>query len=195
MPHPCYTTQMSQRVIGIGGAYSGAGKTTVACQIVRALVAEDILTAAIKFTPDPLYTSITDFDETRDEPGKDTTLLMEAGAAEALWVRSPRGSARDALAMAMDRLSAYEVVVVEGNSAIEVLKPCIVLFITGGQGPDCPEKESSRLVSEMADVFIHDGPSRRDVPAGAEEFSRDEAGAYTAHVVSRLKGDRGCQRQ
>jgi len=181
---------MSQTVIGIGGAHSGAGKTTVARRIVRALVAEGVRTAAIKFTPDPLYTSITEHTGTREEPGKDTSLLMAAGASDALWVRSPRESARDALAMAVDRLSEYDVVVVEGNSAIEVLKPRIVLFITCGQGSDCPEKESSRRVLEMADVLIHGGQAPPDAPGDMKKYSCEEAGAYTAHVLSLIKGAR-----
>lgn len=192
---PCYTRQMV--VIGIGGAGSGVGKTYVACQIIRALKENwaSLVSGqgpggpgAVKVTPDPLYTSITDDPAVINEPGKDTALMAEAGADATLWVRASRDAMKDAVVMAMDRLSGHEILVVEGNSAIEVLKPSIVLFVTRGGGPMSPEKDISRRVMALSDVVIHNGQLPPEVPEGAQKYSRDEAGAYTAHVLSLIKG-------
>jgi molybdopterin-guanine dinucleotide biosynthesis protein len=209
---------MGQVVIGIGGAHSGVGKTTVGCHLIRALVAEGMSTAAIKCEPDALYSSVTDEPAVIGEPGKDTALMKESGAQEVLWVRSPRVEMRETLGMAMDRLSAYECVIVEGNSAIEVLSPpeggdkpkevsansenaggaiellnpLIVLFITGVQDAAPPEKESARRVLALSHVLIHGGRVPTDAPGDVKKFSREEAGAYTAHVLSLIKGARQC---
>ena len=205
---------MEQVVIGIGGAHSGAGKTTVGCQIIRSLVSEGVSVAAIKFEPDKLYTSITDDPSVINEPGKDTALMKEAGAEDVLWVRAPRGEMHEALGMAMDRLSAHGCVIVEGNSAIEVLarseggnkpdealvrsetadsaievlNPHIVLFITGVQGAGPLEKESARRVLALSHILIHGGHVPPDAPGDVKKYSREEAGAYTAHVLSLIKG-------
>jgi len=179
---------MSRTVIGIGGAYSGAGKTTVACQIIRALVGDGLSVAAIKCEPDSLYASVTDDPVVINEPGKDTALMKEAGASEVLWIRAPRNEMHEPLGMAMDRLSSHECVIVEGNSAIEVLKPRIVLFVKGVKGDALPEKESARRVLDLSDILINGGQTLPEEPGDLKKYSRDEAGAYTAHVLSLVKG-------
>jgi len=186
----CYTILMEQSVIGIGGSHSGAGKTTVACQLIRALKAEGMSVGALKCEPDSLYTSVTDEPSHINEPGKDTALMRQAGADEVLRVQAPRGDMHEALGMAIDRLSAHGCVIVEGNSAIEVLRPRIVLFITGLQGTATPKKESARRVLALSHVLIHDGHVPPEAPGDVKKYSREEAGAYIAHVLSLIKGAR-----
>jgi molybdopterin-guanine dinucleotide biosynthesis protein len=209
---------MDQVVVGIGGAHSGAGKTTVGCGIIRSLAAEGISAAAIKCEPDELYTSITDDPDVINQQGKDTALMREAGASEVLWVRAPRGEMQEALDIAMDRLPARGCVIVEGNSAIEVLagrnrgdnpegaparpedaggaiellKPLIVLFITGVHGAAPLEKESARRVLAMSHILIHGGRVPPEAPVDMKKYSREESGAYIAHVLSLIKGAREC---
>jgi len=210
-------------VIGIGGAGSGVGKTYVACEVIRALKEQWASVAsgkgpvgpgAVKVTPDPLYTSITDDPAVINEPGKDTALMAGAGADAILWVRASLDAMEEALAMAMDRLSGHEIVVLEGNSAIEVLvgqergdnddralagpeyaggaievlKPPIVLFITGEHGAVSTEKDISSRIMAISDVVIYNGQLPPEAPESAQKYSRDEAGAYTAHVLSLIKG-------
>jgi molybdopterin-guanine dinucleotide biosynthesis protein len=63
------------------------------------------------------------------EEGKDTRKMIDAGASDVVWVRSALDGLPDALSEALSRLSHLEVIVVEGNSAIEFLNPDIVIFI------------------------------------------------------------------
>src|SRR4030043_256168 len=63
-------------IIGIGGAQSGAGKTTIASLILKRLKGW----GAIKYTKNSLYCSITDDLKILSEKGKDTKRLLDAGA-------------------------------------------------------------------------------------------------------------------
>lgn len=196
---PCYNIFMKQVVIGIGGARSGAGKTHAAVEVIRALASEGLSVGAMKCEPDPLNASITDDPAFITEKGKDTALMKEAGAEEVLMVRAPREALKETLETAMDRLSPYDCAVVEGNSAVEALRgghgdaievsgPCIVLFITGVQDAGPLEKQSAQRVLALSNVLIHGGTVPADAPEGVKKFSGGEPGAYTAHVISLIKG-------
>lgn len=177
---------MSQIVIGIGGAHSGSGKTHVARELIRALSSQNgggRSVGAIKCTMSGLYTSITDEPEVIAEPGKDTALLKEAGASEVIWIQATPETVSEAAATAASRLGGHDVLVLEGNSLIEVLGPDIVIFISA-----LPEltKQSGMRVQAMADVVIHGDTLPDEVPGNASKFSRDDAGAYVRHVLSLL---------
>lgn len=62
------------------------------------------------------------------EHGKDTWQMLTSGAGEAAWVRSKRSDLPDLLPKALKRLSHLDLIIVEGNSAIEFLKPYTVKF-------------------------------------------------------------------
>ena len=175
---------MSQKLIGIGGSHGGAGKTYVACQMIRALASVPRSVGAIKATPDPLYTSVTDDPGVIGEPGKDTALMGEAGAAEVFWVRAQGQTMAEALGIALERLSDRDVIIVEGNSAVEVLKTDIVLFIGAERPPGEPGKESAVRILAMADVVVHEGEAPQGAPENARKFRREETGDYTAHVMA-----------
>ena len=87
---------------------------------------------AIKVTPTELYSTIIDDPAVLREPGKDTALMLEAGAEEVLWIKAPREGVAEALETATERLGHLNGVVVEGNSAVEVLRPDVILFIASG---------------------------------------------------------------
>ena len=176
-------------LIGIGGSGSGSGKTTAACALIRALSSDHGLrVGAMKCEPVSLYASVADEPEVIGEPGKDTTLMKEAGADEVLLVRAPRHDMEEALDVALQRLSGCDVLVVEGNSAVEVLKPDIVLFITGLSGTMPPDKQSAARVLAMADVVVHGGQPPPGAPDRAQKYSRGESGQYTARLISLIKG-------
>ena len=71
---------MKHIIIGIGGGHSGAGKTTMACEILKKVEGW----GAIKFTKTSFYSSITDDQEVLSAKGKDTGRLLEAGAERVL---------------------------------------------------------------------------------------------------------------
>ncbi len=143
-------------LIGICGAGSGSGKTAMAEELlseaarrgvpeVKASASHDNFRetpggsghpaagpwGAIKFTKTGIYTSVVTSPEVLREEGKDTARVLKAGAVRAVWVSSPGGAdLEEALRMAMDHLEGCSVVLVEGNSAVELLKPDIVIFMS-----------------------------------------------------------------
>jgi molybdopterin-guanine dinucleotide biosynthesis protein len=131
-------------LIGIGASHSGSGKTTLAAAILSHYTGHSVplitphlspLTTStwggIKYTRTQSAPElITDLPSLM-EHGKDTWQMLTSGAREVIWVRSDRSGLRDLLPKALKRLSHLELIIVEGNSAIEFLKPDIVIFIFG----------------------------------------------------------------
>jgi molybdopterin-guanine dinucleotide biosynthesis protein len=173
---------MKPFLIGIGGSHSGSGKTTLACRLIERLKGW----GAVKFTPTLLYSSVTDDPEASEQSDKDTSLMLRAGAAGALWVRSTPEDMHETLQMAVDRLSALDGIVVEGNSAIEVLKPDIVIFIAGEPGRF---KQSARDALKMADVVIHVEAPPEGAPRKARKFNQEDTDEYL-HFITEAVNER-----
>lgn len=155
-------------IIGIGGAYSGVGKTTCASLILQRLKGW----GAIKYTKTSLYSSITDDISVLSEPGKDTKRLLDSGAEKVLWVQCPFSELDEILPMAVEMFSELEGIVVEGNSAIEVLKPDFVVFISGAE--DNKFKKSSQKILKIADIVLFDKKPPRGIPRRARRFKKDD---------------------
>ncbi len=127
-------------IIGIGGTYSGTGKTTLATAILKYFKNLNSKRSApcslnrwgfIKFTKTPSPPLIITDKKILMEKNKDTWRTIKAGASGVLWVKSPRSSIYKVLPESVKRLSHLDGIIVEGNSAIEFLNPDIVIFIFG----------------------------------------------------------------
>jgi molybdopterin-guanine dinucleotide biosynthesis protein MobB len=174
---------MKPVIIGISGAYSGAGKTTVASLILQKLKGW----GAIKYTKTAIYCSVTDDIATLSEEGKDTKRLLDSGAEKVLWVQSRHDDLEEILPMAVDKLYDLEGILVEGNSAVEFLKPDIVVFVSGDEKES---KEGTENVLRIADVVIYDKKLPDETPKGAKKFSWDSVEAcvdYIIELVQRLR--------
>ncbi len=112
-------------IISVAGAHSGVGKTTM-CAI---LLKEFKGFGAIKFTKTDLYTSVVDDIKTLNQHGKDTAIMLKAGAERVVWVQSPYDALQDALDLALDKLSGINDIIVEGNSPVDFLSPDLVIFV------------------------------------------------------------------
>ena len=134
-------------ILSVTGAHSGVGKTTL-CSI---LLKEFKGFGAIKFTKTGLYTSIVDNADMLDKEGKDTSVMMNAGAESVVWVRSPVDDLNDALGIALQKLSGTRGVVIEGNSPVDFLNPHLVIFIIGEDGEIKP---TAMKVSSKADIVV-----------------------------------------
>ena len=167
-------------IIGIGGAYSGAGKTTIASLILKRLKGW----GAIKYTKNSLYCSITDDIEILSEKGKDTKRLLDSGAEKVLWVQSSFSELGEVLTMAVEMLSHLKGVLIEGNSAIEILKPDIVIFISGAEGKI---KKGAEKILKMADVVIFDKKPPQGIPKNAKRFRRDDVEEFVDFVMGLVK--------
>jgi LAO/AO transport system kinase len=152
-------------LIGIGGAHSGAGKTTIAVAILKYLKTHPPIypfthspkIGAIKYTKTAFYSSIIDDKSILSQEDKDTKRLLDAGAEEVLWVQSPAEELQEVLPMAIDRLSHLDGIIIEGNSAIEFLKPDVVVFIADASKENI--KPSARRILKQADIVIEKGSS------------------------------------
>jgi uridine kinase len=154
-------------IIGIGGGHSGAGKTSVASLILRTFAGW----GAIKYTKTSLYASIIDDAEVLSQEGKDTRKFLDAGAAKVLWVKSPFSELAEALPVAVDMLSHLQGIIVEGNSAVEVARPDIVIFVCGTADK---MKDSARKILQMADVVIFRSHKPRELLHHAILFDENE---------------------
>ena len=166
-------------IIGIAGGGSGVGKTTVACRILEQFPSW----GAIKYTKTPVYGSVTDDLKVLSEKGKDTKRFLDAGAGRVLWVRSPFHELSEVLPMAFEMLSHLEGVIVEGNSAVEVLRPDIVIFIAGHEGKI---KQGAESVLRTADIVVSD----RGLPGvhqRARKFRMDEIGTMLEFVAATVR--------
>lgn len=160
-------------LVGIGASNSGAGKTTLACAILRRYTRKRTGAAgtprwgAIKYTGSSAIPAVVTARRTLEEPGKDTARLLASGAAGVVWVRSSRAGLPSVLPGALKKLSSCEVIVVEGNGAIEFLKPDIVLFIFGKKRREW--KPGIEKMARTAAIVLREGKQ----PAGV-----DRAGAH-----------------
>ena len=167
-------------IIGIGGGHSGVGKTLVACKILERLKGW----GAIKYTNTPLYSSITDDSKVLSEEGKDTKRFLDSGAEKVLWVQATFSESEETLQMAADMLSHLQGVVVEGNSAIEVLKPDIVIFVSGDTAKF---KKSADRILQMADILLFDNKLPASVPEQTVGFSKKDIDLCVNFVLGIIK--------
>jgi uridine kinase len=163
-------------IIGIGGAHSKVGKTTIACQILKRLNGW----GAIKYTKTSFYSSIIDSPEVLRQPNKDTKRFIDAGATDVLWVQSPPDGLIDVLEIAIDKLSHLKGILLEGNSAIEALRPDIVIFVSGNG----VLKRGSEKILRMADAVIFDRVPPKETPRTAKRLCIDNEGGY----INLIKG-------
>ena len=177
---PCEFMNSKPFIIGVGGAHSAVGKTTLAEAIIRYLASRkppqpfrlrstQPLIGAIKYTKTPLYASLIDDESIIGETGKDTSKLSGAGARKVLWIKSPQSDLEELVAVALSRLSDMDVIVIEGNSAIEFAKPDIVIFIIGE--PENGIKHTAEGLMGRADIVIVPKMSQAS-PPGIGEYAK-----------------------
>jgi molybdopterin-guanine dinucleotide biosynthesis protein len=138
---------MKPFLIGIAGAYSGVGKTTVACRLLGALPSW----GAVKYTHSPFVTSLVEEDKLVSRAGKDTQRLISAGATQVLWITSPRYKLKPLVNEALKRLSHCNGIIIEGNSAVRLIVPNLTIFVSDGNHI----KKSAKDVLAMADIIAY----------------------------------------
>lgn len=165
-------------IIGIGGAHSKVGKTAVSCKILRRLRGW----GAIKYTKTALYSSIIDNLDILRQKKKDTSRLLEAGAQDVLWVQSPPEGLKEVLEIAVDRLSHLKGIILEGNTAIEALRPDVVIFVYGNDGL----KRGADKILRMADAVIFEKEPPVETPEDAKRFLLYDEEGYIDFITRLL---------
>ncbi|HSW62482.1 MAG TPA: hypothetical protein VLH56_04085 [Dissulfurispiraceae bacterium] len=151
-------------ILCIGGEKSNIGKTTLGAAFIRSLVApsspDDTLVllkppkrfGAIKYTKTAFYASITDDPHLIEQPDKDTAEYRAAGAERVLWVQAPPEQLQELMPQAMDMLSDLDIIMVEGNSPIEFLRPDgVICIVSSGAASGKP---SARKALQIADLLV-----------------------------------------
>jgi molybdopterin-guanine dinucleotide biosynthesis protein MobB len=163
-------------LIGIGASHSGSGKTTLAARILNYFspafkskpLTPVLKWGAIKYTRTASSPELITDRATLMEKGKDTWHMLTSGASDVVWVRSDRAGLGEALPEALKRLSHLDAVVVEGNSAIEFLKPDIVIFIfSKGKKHWKPGIEA---LAARADIIFHDAEAQLPADAATKQL-------------------------
>ncbi len=134
-----------------------------------------------------MYTSIIDDPEILSEPGTDTAAFLEAGADSAVLVKAPAHDMKEALDIALQSLNSPHGVILEGNSAIEVLNPDIVIFSFDTFGVI---KESSRAIFEQADALVYANGTPGMTKEPRPMFKKDETEQLVAFIKERLNEQR-----
>jgi len=158
-------------IIGIAGAHSGSGKTTVACNILRNLKGW----SAIKYTKTPLYSSIIDNPTILSEKGKDTAKMLKAGAEKVLWIQSPSGELSSLINIALNMLYNYSGIVIEGNSAVKAVNPDILVFVLSDTGKI---KLGADVLMKKANIIIHNGINFPDSLLNKNKFLIEDVDGY-----------------
>lgn len=140
-------------IISVTGAHSGVGKTTLCALLLQDLKGF----GAIKFTKTSLFTSVTDDPGIISQEGKDTAVMLQAGAERVVWVQSTESGLEDALHIAMGRMDGLNGVVVEGNTPARLLNPLLVIFVMGSDGQ---VKPSAKDLPGRADIIVVNSSGR-----------------------------------
>jgi molybdopterin-guanine dinucleotide biosynthesis protein len=159
---------MSRTVIAVGGFSSEVGKTTLVCELLRALPGWE----AIKMTrghyrscgKDPHACCVSHLlgDEPlvrsgRAEtyaPGKDTGRYWDAGAANVHWVIVTDGQVEEGLRMALGRVNAPGVLI-EGNSFLESVEVDCALMVARAAGGKI-KPSARRALRKSSALYLFD---------------------------------------
>ena len=202
-------------IIGVGGTCSNSGKTTTAVLLLRYLASGKGLQAtyragedtcnvlstvihpksggpgkwgAIKYTKTELYASLVDDKTVLSRKDKDTGKFIDAGAEDVIWVKSPPRDLKDLLPRAVGRLSCLDGLVVEGNSAIEFLKPDIVIFMIG-KNRECWKTGIEEIVS-ISDIIVYENESGLpEISKTKRLFRSDGSGIKEIQIFLKLISD------
>lgn len=151
-----YGIRCGVKIITISGTHKGVGKTALACEILKILKGF----GAIKTTVSKENISVTANEEAIKTPGKDTALLMKAGAEKVILVSSPRKDLGWALKIALGMVSGCRGVIIEGTSVLDYIKSDVAILIKGressrtGRRELLPMKESAKKALRKVDLII-----------------------------------------
>jgi hypothetical protein len=165
----------------IGSAGRNAGKTLLACSVIRAhagtcpIVGVKVTAIDVHHDRCPrggegcgVCTSLQgDFEITEEKdagPGKDTARLLAAGAERVFWLRVRRNKLLEGVRALRERIGSDAVCVCESNSLRQAVVPD--LFLMARESRSGSFKESARAVQHHVDRLVSfDGQAHDLSPA------------------------------
>jgi molybdopterin-guanine dinucleotide biosynthesis protein len=138
------------RIVSVSASSKKAGKSTVASHLVRELGADYGLKVSCggSHAEQPL----TSDPDVISRPGTDTGALFAAGAGLVLWVSAPASKLAAELDRALSMFPAGGILVVEGNSALDYVRPDFAVFLVNVPFEDF--KASAFSAMEKADLIL-----------------------------------------
>ena len=143
----------STRIISVSGSSKKAGKSTLASYLVRRLRADyaiKVSSGGGHLGASPIVTDL----DTISKPGTDTGALVAAGASMVVWVSAPVETVGRELRRALEIFPPGGLMVIEGNSALEHVKPDFSIFLMNVSFDEF--KESANAAIAAADVVLVD---------------------------------------
>ncbi len=190
---------MAKRIISISGVSSNSGKTTLLCDLLSALSANDQW-EAIKLTrghyrscgKDPHACCVSDLlDEKplvrsgREETygfGKDTGRYWEAGATNVHWVIVTDDQVEAGINEALRRVKTDKVLI-EGTSLLKYIKPdSAVMVVRSDHGKIKPSARRALSEGKIDAIFCSDDPNEFDLA----ELPRELIGALPIYTRADL---------
>lgn len=160
------------RIISVAGATSKAGKTELAEQIIAYCARHYHPVIAVKFTttsdlPSPCprgapctvcdlseaFRIVTD-PEILNQAGKNTHRFAVAGADKVLWVIARKSRLKSASDHLMVHLPNDALVVMEGSTITDLLRPDLLLYIFANHVPASKWKGSASRLLAKADIIL-----------------------------------------
>lgn len=187
-------------IIGIGGSHSGSGKTVLVSALLKYLTSRNNCRnwGAVKYTRTLSHPLIISDKKILSEKGKDTFRMLKSGALEVLWIKSPQQGLHKVLPGAVKRLSYLDGIIVEGNSAIEFLKPDIVIF-TLGSSKTLWKSGIERLLA-ISDIIFYENNAElpkviRTKRLFHKSFSDKDQNKVFFRIISRLLNEKKTKRR
>ncbi len=135
-------------IIAVTGNGSNSGKTTL-IRIILSLYPD--IFDVIKLTPSSrISNGIERKIDILMQKGKDTAFFLEDGAKNVFWVHGKRDKIGNLLKQVLSDIGKN--VIIEGNSAIQYVKPYLVFFVT--RTLDVTVKESAAIAKSQAHYII-----------------------------------------
>ena len=195
---------MSRTIVAVSGFASGVGKTTLACELLRALPGWE----AIKMTrghyrscgKDPRACCVSHL--LTDEPvvrsgraetyaaGKDTGRYWDAGASNVHWVVVTDKQVEQGVALALERVRA-EGVVIEGNSFLDFVGADFAVMVARASGGKV-KASARRALRKCSAVYLSEeegatpGPRARPGAWLEEPFYRELVGGLPVYTKAEL---------
>ncbi len=156
-------------LVVIGGHSRSVGKTSVVAGLIAAL--RDYDWTAVKITQyghgvcsanGEACDCATDdhswaISEEKNRQGDtDTSRFLQAGAAQALWVRTEQGRLAEAMPALRSRLGSSRNVIMESNSILKFLRPDLYLTVLD-PGTEDFKKSAQEFLDRASAVILHDG--------------------------------------
>jgi Ni2+-binding GTPase involved in maturation of urease and hydrogenase len=160
--------QEIDRMLLIGSTAKKAGKTTLACQIIRNLNKLYKITT-IKITPIEKADSFFLINQENNPKGSsDSSRFLAAGAEKAYWMQAEKSFFEEGFNQLLTTIATDAVIICESTSLRQYFKPGLFIIIRTGNSDGY--KDSTKRLIEKADCIINTNGKNFDFDLNRIQF-------------------------